>query len=144
MKQLAFMAITLLLGTAGSFALSPVYGLAVYYLYAVLRPQFIWEWVEVFGIPLGSVNWSLPVAVCTLLATIIWRAGIWTPMSTIKPPWYGNPKFTRSHYLFLAFTAWISLTFVTAQDHFHAFPYFVEYVKIFLMFICATLILRTV
>ncbi len=144
MKQFAFMAITLLLGTVGSFALSPVYGLAVYYLYAVLRPQFIWEWVEMFGIRLGEVNWSLPVALCTLLATLMWRAGLWTPLAAIKPPRYGNPKFTRSHYLFLAFTAWISHTFVTAQIHSVAWPYFVEYVKIFVMFICATLVLRTV
>ena len=144
MKQLVFMAITLLLGTAGSFALSPVYGIAVYYLYAVLRPQFIWEWVEVFGVRLGEINWSLPVALCTLVATLIWRFGVWTPVATIKPPWYGNPKFTRSHYLFLAFTAWISLTFVTAIDHARAWPYFVEYVKIFVMFACAALVLRTV
>lgn len=143
MKQLAFMAITMLLGTAGAFALSPVYGIAVYYLYAVLRPQFIWEWVELFGVRLGEVNWSLPVAVCTLISTALWRAGVWTPASAIKPPWYGNPAFTRSHYLFLAFCAWISLTFATAQYHHIAWPYFVEYVKIFVMFICATLVLRT-
>ena len=76
MKQFAFMAITMFLGTAGSFGLSPVYGIAVYYLYAVLRPQFIWEWVEMFGIRLGEVNWSLPVAMCTLLVTLMWRAGL--------------------------------------------------------------------
>jgi len=144
MKQLLFMAVTMFLGTAGSFGLSPVYGVAVYYLYAVLRPQFIWEWVELFGIRLGEINWSLPVAVCTLVSTIIWRAGLWTPVSTIKPPWYGNPSFTRSHYLFLGFTAWICLTFVTAQSHAVAWPNFVEYIKIFVMFICAALVLRTV
>jgi probable O-glycosylation ligase (exosortase A-associated) len=144
MKQLAFMAITMLLGTAGSFALSPVYGIAVYYLYAVLRPQAIWDWVELFGVRLGEINWSLPVALCTLVATLVWRFGIWTPISTVKPPWYGNPRFTRSHYLFLAFTAWICLTFATALNHTRAWPYFIEYVKIFVMFICATLVLRTV
>jgi len=144
MKQLLFMAFTMFLGTAGSFGLSPVYGIAVYYLYAVLRPQFIWEWVEFFGIRLGEINWSLPVAVCTLVSTIIWRAGVWTPLNAIKPPWYGNPSFTRSHYLFLAFTAWICLTFVTAQSHAVALPNFIEYIKIFVMFICAALVLRTV
>ncbi len=144
MKQFVFMAITMLLGTGGAFALSPVYGLAVYYLFAVLRPQFIWEWVELFGIRLSEVNWSLPVALCTLVATLVWRFGVWTPMLAAKPPWYGTPKFTRSHYLFLGFTAWICLTFLTALDLAVAWPYFVEYVKIFVMFICATLVLRTV
>ena len=144
MKQLAFMALTMLLGTAGSFALSPVYGIAVYYLYAVLRPQFVWDWVGAFGVQLADVNWSLPVALCTLLATAVWRFGLWVPLAAAKPPWYGNPRFGRSHYLFLGFTAWISLTYITAVRTDVAWPYFIEYVKIFVMFICATLVLRTV
>src|SRR6266545_3444530 len=144
MKQFVFMAITMFLGTGGSFALSPVLGIAVYYMYAVLRPQFIWDWVDLFGVKLGEVNWSLPVAVCTLGATLLWRSGLWTPMAATKAPWYGNPRFNRSHYLFLAFTAWISLTYVTAVLPDVAWPFFLEYVKIFVMFVCATLVLRTV
>jgi probable O-glycosylation ligase (exosortase A-associated) len=144
MKQFAFMIATLLLGTAGSFLLSPVYGIAVYYLYAVLRPQFIWEWAEFLGLKLSEFQWSLYVAACTLLATGLWRTGLFAPPKVAAPPWYGNPRFTRSHYLFLAFTAWISLTYVTAIDRDRAWPFFVEYVKIFAMFICATFVLRTV
>jgi len=144
MKQFAFMAITMFLGTAGSFAISPAVGIAVYYLYAVLRPQFIWEWVEQFGVFLGDVNWSLPVAVFTLLSTLMWRMGIWTPLAVAKSPWYGNPRFGRSHYLFLVFTAWISITYITAVNQAVSWPYFIEYIKIFVMFICATLVLRTV
>src|SRR5688572_13123809 len=100
MKQMAFMVVTLLLGTAGSFALSPVYGIAVYYLYAVLRPQFIWDWV---GPQLTEPQWSLYVAVCTLFATALWRTGLFAPMKVAAPPWYGTPRFTRTHYLFLGF-----------------------------------------
>ena len=144
MKQLAFMAITMFLGTGGSFVLSPVYGVAVYYMYAVMRPQFIWDWVELFGLKLSEVNWSLPVAVCALGSTVLWRTGLWTPLAAATAPWYGNPRFTRSHYLFLAFTAWISLTYVTAVLPDVAWPFFIEYVKIFTMFGCATLVLRTV
>jgi probable O-glycosylation ligase (exosortase A-associated) len=144
MKQFAFMLVTLILGTAGSFALSPVYGLAVYYLYAVLRPQFIWKDHEVLGMSLGEPQWSLYVALATLAATFLWRTGLFSPAKVAAPPWYGNPKFTRSHFLFLAFTAWIALTYVTAINHERALPFFIEYVKIFTMFICATFILRTV
>jgi probable O-glycosylation ligase (exosortase A-associated) len=144
MKQLAFMAITMLMGTVGAFGVSPVYGVAVYYLYAVLRPQFLWDWVEVFGARLSDVNWSVPVAAASLFTTALWRLGIWTPLGAAKPPWYGNPPYTRSHYLFLAFTAWISVTCFTAINTERALPYFIEYVKIFVMFICATLVLRTV
>jgi probable O-glycosylation ligase (exosortase A-associated) len=144
MKQMAFMLITLLLGTAGSFALSPVYGIAVYYLYAVLRPQFIWEFQEFAGIKLSDPQWSLYVALATLAATFLWRTGLFTPAKVAAPPWYGNPPLTRSHYLFLAFTAWISLTYFTAVSTERAWPFFMEYLKIFVMFICATFVLRTV
>ncbi len=143
MKQFAFMALTMFLGTAGSVVLSPVYGIAVYYMYAVLRPQFIWEWVDLFGLRMSEINWSLPVALVTLSATLAWRARLWTPFAAAKDPWYGNPRFGRSHYLFLAFTAWISLTYLTAINQTVAWPYFWEYTKIFLMFFCATLVLRT-
>lgn len=144
MKQLAFMAVTMFLGTAGSFALSPVYGIAVYYLYAVLRPQFMWEWVEALGVRVGEVNWSFPVAVATLFSTLVWRLGLWAPLAAAKSPWYGSPRFSRSHVLFLLFTAWISLTYVTAINQARAWPFFLEYVKIFVMFACAALVLREV
>jgi probable O-glycosylation ligase (exosortase A-associated) len=65
-------------------------------------------------------------------------------MATAKPPWYGSPRLGRSHVLFLAFTAWISLTYVTAVSREVAWPFFLEYVKIFVMFVCAALVLRTV
>ena len=138
------MMVSVILGTAGSFALSPIYGLAVYYLYAVIRPQFIWEWNEFAGIKLSEPQWSLYVALATLASTVLWRTGLFAPSKVADPPWYGNPRFTRSHYLFLAFTAWISLTYLTAVNTERAWPFFVEYVKIFVMFICATFILRTV
>ncbi len=144
MKQLVFMAITGFLGTAGSFAFSPLYGIAVYYLYAVLRPQFIWDWVEFAGVPIKDVSWSFYVAVPTLVATGLWRLGLFSPSRVAAPPWYGNPGYTRTHYLFLMFTAWISLTYLTAVNQTHAWPFFLEYIKIFVMFICATFVLRTV
>lgn len=143
MKQFVFMALTMLLGTGGSVVLSPVYGIAVYYMYAVLRPQSMWDWVELFGLRMSDVNWSFPVAVVTLAATVLWRLKLWTPLATAKAPWYGNLGFGRSHYLFLAFTAWITLTYFTAQNQTAAWPYLIEYAKIFVMFICATLVLRT-
>lgn len=144
MKQMAFMVAATLLGSAGSFAFSPVYGIAVYYLYAILRPQFIWEWVEFAGVQLGDIAWSFYVAVPTLVATALWKLGLFAPMKAAAPPWYGNPKYTYAHYLFLAFTAWISLTYLTAVSTTRAWPFFLEYVKIFVMFICATFVLRTV
>lgn len=144
MKQFAFMLFTTFLGTAGSFGISPVLGVAIYYLYAVLRPASAWFYAEAFGYTISDFNWSLPVALSAMAATLLWRLGLWTPLAVAKAPPYGNPKFTRSHHLFLAFTAWICITYITAINQERAWPYFVEYVKIFVMFICATLVLRTV
>jgi probable O-glycosylation ligase (exosortase A-associated) len=145
MKQMAFMLVLSFIGIAGSFTLSPVYGVAVYYLFAVLQPPALWKNAdEVMGFKVGDFGWSFYVAVAAMIATLLWRSGLYAPMRVTAPPWYGNPRFTRSHYLFLAFTAWISLTFVTAENTTRAWPFFIEYVKIFAMFICATFVLRTV
>ncbi|HEV3386283.1 MAG TPA: hypothetical protein VG097_15790, partial [Gemmata sp.] len=143
MKQMIFMALTSFLGIAGSFVISPLWGIAVYYMYAVLRPQFIWEWVEAMGIMLQDVQWSFSVAVSTMIATALWRVGLLFPLGATREPWYGNPRYTRSHYLFLGFVIWISITFFTAIKQQPAEQPFMEYIKIFVMFICATRILRT-
>src|SRR5687767_5733959 len=116
MKQFAFTILATIIGMGGAVFLSPVYGLAVYYLFAILRPQTLWEWVEFNGYKLDDFSWSFYVAVTTLIATAAWRLGLLAPARVAAPPWHGDPPYTRSHYLFLAFTAWISLTYVTAVD----------------------------
>lgn len=142
MKQMAFMLLATFLGVTGSFTMSPVWGLAVYYLYAVMRPAFIWQWTDAMGVMIGDVQWSLFVAVAALASTALWRVGL-LPVANAKP-WYGNPKFTRSHYLFFAFVVWICVTYFTAVSQDTAWPFFLEYIKIFTMFTCAALVLRTV
>ena len=44
MKQLLFMAAMTLAGTIG-VVYRPFWGVAVYYLFATLRPQYLWQWV---------------------------------------------------------------------------------------------------
>jgi probable O-glycosylation ligase (exosortase A-associated) len=144
MKQFAFMIVTTFLGVGKSFTTTPVWGVAVYYLYAVLRPQFIWEWMEFGGMRIADVAWSFYVAIATLLSTILWRAGTIAPSRALATPWYGDPRYTRSHYLFLAFMCWVALSYPMARSTETAYPWFIEYVKIFVMFICATFVLRTV
>jgi probable O-glycosylation ligase (exosortase A-associated) len=144
MKQIMFMVVMTFLGMAGAFTISPVWGVAVYYLFAVLRPAGIWEYAEAMGVFISDVPWSFYVAIATMVATALWRIGLLLPVAALKPPWYGNPKFTRSHYLFLAFTCWISLTYFTAVSQERAEPWAIEYVKIFVMFVCSTLVLRTI
>jgi len=139
MKQFAFMIVMTLIGTVGAFLLAPVYGFAVYYSFAILRPEVLWDW----SLPQGY-RWSFMVAIGTIGATIAWRTGVWQPPFAGRRPWYGDPKYARSHYLFLAFVAWICVTYFTAHNMEHAQEYFIEYVKIFVMFIAATFALRSV
>lgn len=126
MKQLLFMIPSLLIGTIGSFYTHPYLGVLVYYLYAVLRPQFIWEW------SLPVVAWSYYVAIAAMAATLLWRMGIVS--------FYGeNVKCENNivHYSLYSFSIWIVITFFTAVNSDVAFVYLVEYAKIFIMFIVA-------
>ena len=61
MARLQDLVVTLI-GVGGSLAVTPFYGVAVYYLFAVLRPQFIWKW----SLPAG-INWSLYVAIAAMI-----------------------------------------------------------------------------
>ncbi len=121
------------LGSIGAFAIEPYVGVAVYYLFAVLRPQYLWEW----ALP-PAVTWSSYVAWPTMFATL------WLVLS---PP-LNSPKlravtFSRAHKAFLVFGAWICLTYVTAQNQNAAWPWFLEYIKLFIMFGLAAFVLRT-
>jgi hypothetical protein len=64
MKPLAFMLTSLFVGVFGTLFRGPAWGLIVYYIYAVLRPQFLWEWA------LPAVPWSFIVA-CTVLGAVL-------------------------------------------------------------------------
>ncbi|MFI4983399.1 MAG: O-antigen ligase family protein, partial [Nevskiales bacterium] len=104
-------------------------GVAVYYVLAVLRPQYMWAWSLPPGVP-----WSLIVALATIAAAVF-SAG------TRKGP---AGRITPAHGLVLAFGAWIGLTTALAHNRDAAYPWFVEYAKIFLMFAVSMLLIRTV
>ena len=65
MKQTLFMVALTAIGVVGPF-FEPVVGVAVYYLFAVLRPQFMWQW----ALPRG-IEWSEYVAVATILGALV-------------------------------------------------------------------------
>ncbi len=128
MKQTAFVLAVTLLGTVGAVVWDPVYSVIVYYFFAVLRPQFIWQW----ALPVGY-GWSSYVAYTAIACLVMQKLG-------------GVPgvRLTAAHRAVLAFGAWVSVTYFTATNQNVAFPFFVEYLKIFLMYYVASQMLRTV
>jgi probable O-glycosylation ligase (exosortase A-associated) len=133
-KQLIFMIVVTLVGVGGSLAVSPFYGVAVYYLFAVLRPQFIWQW----SLP-AAVNWSLYVAVAAMTGLALNVRAKTTP-----PDPEGGRRLAAAHWAVLVFGAWVTLTYFTARNRDVAYPYFIEYLKLFVMFWVGARTIRTV
>lgn len=113
-----------LLGMVGSFVIHPWLGVAVYDLFAVLRPQFIWEW----SLPRG-IAWSWYVAISAILATLAWKNNL------LSFDGEREIKFNGGHYGMVFFAIWITVTHFTAQHLEVSEPYFIEYSKIFIMLI---------
>jgi probable O-glycosylation ligase (exosortase A-associated) len=131
-KQLVFMIVVTLVGSAGVFLRHPSVGVTVYYLFATLRPQAIWEW----SLPQG-VSWSWYVAVATLLGAIPYALGA-----------SGQPQgeargWTSAHAAMALFAAWVMVTVATARDREAAWPWAVEYLKIFVMYFVSAQFLTT-
>lgn len=133
MKQLMFMIPSLLIGTFGSFATHPCLGVLVYFLYAVLRPQFIWQW------SLPEFNWSLYVALAAIVSTISWRMGV------IEAEGHEITVETNAgHYTVYGFAFWIVVTSLTARHPDESYPFLIEYIKMFVMFLVARYAIVTI
>lgn len=136
MKQTILMVAVTLLGIGGAVAVHPFWGVAVYYLYAVLRPQYIWGWA------LPNLAWSSYVGWATIAAAVSWRLGLLTFRAPGAPD--RRPVLNAGHYGLFAFAAWVTVTYFTAYSMATAYPFWVEYVKIFLMFLVASLVVQSV
>lgn len=136
MKQLIVMVGLTLCGTFGVVFVNPFCGVAVYYLFAVLRPQYLWEW----ALPVG-VSWSYYVAIVTLLAA----CGVF--FSTRRKTAHGEALrgvWTTSQFWLLAYGLWMTCSYLNAQDQVVAFPVLLEHFKILAMFIAAAVLLNNV
>jgi probable O-glycosylation ligase (exosortase A-associated) len=137
-KQLIFMGLATLAGTVGVFVISPFWGVAVYYLFSVLRPQFMWEW----SLP-RDVNWSYYVALATIIASVFELFGARLGGSAREGS--ESPRHLRAaHKWVLVFGGWIAVTYATALNQDVAYLTFVEYLKIFVMFAASSILIRTV
>jgi probable O-glycosylation ligase (exosortase A-associated) len=139
MKHLLLMIALTLAGTVGALAVSPFWGVAVYYLFAVLRPQFIWEW----DLPRG-ISWSFYVAVATLAAVAAGRLGLIRTLQTPGEEQGARPALSGAHYLVIGFGAWVCLTYFTARNLEQSYRFLIEFLKIFVMFAASAVVIRTV
>jgi probable O-glycosylation ligase (exosortase A-associated) len=144
MKQTILMIALTLVGTAGVFTVEPFLGVWVYYLFAVLRPQYMWVW----SLPEG-VNWSRYVALATLLALVGHRLGLFS-FAKLKAEEIDRPKvFGPVHCWVAAFGVWVVLCYFLSPNH-NPHPIlgtnavFVEYIKILIMFFAASVLVRRI
>jgi probable O-glycosylation ligase (exosortase A-associated) len=128
-KQTLFMIAMTLVGSVGVFTRGPIYGVVVYYLFAVLRPQYMWKW----SLPEG-IQWSLYVALPTIASVLLGGSGT----GRAPRPW------TVAHKVVLLFAVWVVLSFANAFDKEFASIVFTDYLKIFLMFFIASAVIREV
>ena len=135
MKQTLFMILVTAIGALGALAVEPFVGVAVYYLFAVLRPQYMWQW----ALP-QDVGWSSIVAYPTIAAAA-WMVASGR-LSQFRLP--GANKLSAAHKAVFVFGGWICLTYFTAQDQNIAWPWFLEYLKLFVMFGVASYILHDI
>ncbi len=63
---------------------------------------------------------------------------------TAPPDLEGGWRLSSTHQAVLLFGGWVSLTYFTARNQAQAYPYFVEYLKLFFMFWVAARVVRTV
>jgi probable O-glycosylation ligase (exosortase A-associated) len=136
MNQTIFMICVTLFGTIGVFY-RPFIGVAVYYLFAALRPQFMWEW----ALP-KDVQWSRFVSLATIAAAFAASQG----MIPVVPPGIERVRrsFGRSQALIACWASWICVSYLTARNQDAAFYNFNEYVKIFVMMAVSMVLLHTV
>ncbi len=132
MKQTLMMIVLTFCGTAGVLINGPFAAIAVYYLFAVLRPQFIWQWALPAGIP-----WSQFVAIAALIGALFLglKSGLDSGASK-------SLKMVAAHRWFIVFGVWVCISYFTAQDKQVAWFWLQEYAKLLVMFCLASYVLR--
>lgn len=141
MKQLLFMIATTTAGTLGVFLVSPFWGVAIYYLFAVLRPQYLWAW----SLP-PDVPWSLYVGIATIVGGIAYALGFLSGSlaESVDDHCIRPRRFTAAHSSVMLFGIWVMLSYFGAIEPAVSYPWVIEYLKILAMFAVSTILIRSV
>ena len=134
-KHLILMILSTLIGVAGSFLGGPFFGIVMYYVYSVVRPQFAWK----YDLPALEFGWSYMVAMSAILATAIYRFGLLKMPAAGPTEGTKRPMWNHIHYAVLAFAFWVAMSYWFAMDRDSAEKHFIEYVKMFVIFFVAYL-----
>ena len=141
MKQFAFLVALTVFGMVASFWWTPYAGVALYYLYAVLRPHYLWQW-QLVTAPV-ALPWSFLVAVAAISAYLAWAGGLLTFGRREQSLMRYRPKFTIAHWAMMAFGFQIFLSYAFSNNRDHSEAWFGEYLKIFGMYFLASRVVRT-
>jgi probable O-glycosylation ligase (exosortase A-associated) len=136
MRQTIFMIALEIVAIFGVVTHGPILPVAVYYLFSVLRPQYLWIW----ALP-RNVAWSDIPSIAAIVGLIAYQMGV-VPMGERKEGELFQ-GLSPTHFLFFGFAVWVCLTYVTALDRTAAWPWLLEYLTIFAMFIVATFVIRS-
>jgi probable O-glycosylation ligase (exosortase A-associated) len=132
MNQTILMVFTMAGGIFGSLAMGPFVAVLVYYFYAVLRPQYLWDWA------LPKFGWSYWVALAAIIATVVARSGVMN-YATFGPYRGAKmPRWTMIHAFLGLFAIWQTLSYIFAVDHKVAYESWNECLKIFIFFFVAS------
>jgi probable O-glycosylation ligase (exosortase A-associated) len=135
MKQLILMILLTAFGALGALFNGPFWGLTIYYLFAVLRPQFLWKWT----LP-TDIQWSFFVAVPTIAATIMHGFGFYhDPDEPIL-----KKRFVAGHVALLGFVFWLLISYLLAKYPERSIIVITEYSKIFTMMAISAFVVRQV
>jgi probable O-glycosylation ligase (exosortase A-associated) len=128
-------------GVAGGLIYAPFVPAAMYYGFAVLRPQFIWE-DALDSYVRRDFPWSMILALATIGAALVARISVW-----VAPKRFANialPRFNSGHVLLGIFAVWVTLSYMNALRPEVARPFYEDYRKIFLMFFVTSLVMVSV
>lgn len=127
MKHFIFILAITLLGSVAAIAV-PFWGVMLYYTFATLRPQYIWGW-SLTSAP--TIRWSLTAGLIAMIATLV---NLPTVIRTFRP--------NRVIVMVLAYVSLMLLSLLTAFDTNRAMFWAVEYGKVFMMAVIATLVIQ--
>ena len=131
MVKFGLMVLITALGVTGGLVYAPFVPAAIYYFFAVLRPQFIWgHSLEMFVPP--DFPWSMILAATAIVAAFVSKASMW-----IAPNRFAGvtvPRLNVAHALMGFFALWITASYLTADFPEVSKPFFADYRKIFIMF----------